>query len=484
MMAANTKRIQPKPVNYSSNLGMTEGWASPMIRDILTVNYGKGLIKSKRMSGSIPVYGSNGAVGEHNEAFTQGPTIIIGRKGTVGAINFSDVPCWPIDTTYFIDEFNDLDSKYVGYALKSLNLVELDTSTAIPGLNRDDLYGQHIPLAPLSEQKRIVEKVEELLVRVNAARERLAKVQKILKRFRQSVLASACSGDLTSDWRRENQDIKSAKKHMEDLIKIQKNAVKTRDSAFDLKTLREKLRYLEKDPRPFSNDKNIPDKWLLTSFYNLCILQRGYDLPTKRRIAGQFPIISSGGISGFNNEYKVKSPCVCVGRSGSVGKTYYFDSDAWPLNTSLFVKEFNGNHPKFVFYYLTNMGLEKFSSSTAVPTLNRNTFTFEKVFIPPIEEQKAIACRVEALFKIADQIEERYQKAKTCVDELKHSVLAKAFRGELVPTEAELTRQEGRPYEPASALLAKIKAKRKDVKPHRKRGGTLQRRSNKPVLTS
>jgi type I restriction enzyme S subunit len=89
--------------------------------------------------------------------------------------------------------------KYLDHALKGLNLAELDTSTAIPGLNRDDLYGQRIPLAPLAEQRRIVAKVEKLLALVNGARERLAKIQKILKRFRQSVLAAFCTTELVEE---------------------------------------------------------------------------------------------------------------------------------------------------------------------------------------------------------------------------------------------------------------------------------------------
>ncbi len=98
------------------------------------------------------------------------------------------------------------------------------------------------------------------------------------------------------------------------------------------------------------------------------------------------------------------------------------------------------------------------------------------ILVPPLGEQKQIVSRVDALFRLADHIEARYEKAKTHVDKLTQSILAKAFRGELVPTEAELARREGRSYEPASALLAKIEAQRKDVKPQRKRGRSRQRR--------
>ena len=84
------------------------------------------------------------------------------------------------------------------------------------------------------------------------------------------------------------------------------------------------------------------------------------------------------------------------------------------------------------------------------------------------EEQQEIICRVNAIFKQADAIEKRFETAVQHAEKLTQAILAKAFRGDLVPTEAELARPEGRSYEPASALLAKIKAQRKDVKPRRK----------------
>ena len=147
---------------------LPEGWASTSLGDILEVKYGKGLREADRIEGCVPVYGSNGVVGHHHVALTKGPTIIIGRKGSIGAVHYALSPCWPIDTTYFIDDFKSLEKQFVVYALRLLELSELDTSTAIPGLNRDDLYSQIFPLPPLIEQKRIVHKAEQLLARVKS----------------------------------------------------------------------------------------------------------------------------------------------------------------------------------------------------------------------------------------------------------------------------------------------------------------------------
>lgn len=124
-----------------------------------------------------------------------------------------------------------------------------------------------------------------------------------------------------------------------------------------------------------------------------------------------------------------------------------------------------------------NKRLDSLFTGTTIKHLTGKSIAKYPIAIPPIEEQKEIIRRVEALFKIADQIEARYQRAKTHLDKLTQSILAKAFRGELVPTEAELARRGGRSYEPASALLAKIEGQSKDAKSQRKHTGSKRQRS-------
>ena len=109
-------------------------------------SYGKGLPEPKRILGSSPVYGSNGIVGFHNEPITRGPTVVVGRKGTVGTVWLSPVPCWPIDTTFFI-EFEDLDeARFIYYVLKNAGLEQMNSDSAVPGLNRDAAHAQNLLL--------------------------------------------------------------------------------------------------------------------------------------------------------------------------------------------------------------------------------------------------------------------------------------------------------------------------------------------------
>ena len=185
---------------------LPEGWATTTLDTLFEFKYGKGLRQDTRdETGVVSVYGSNGVVGKHASAVTSGPTIIVGRKGSVGEVHLCPEPCWPIDTTYFIDEFPcGLPPVYWANFLKSLRLGDQGKSSAIPGISRDDIYKVIVSVPPLAEQRRIVGKLELLLGKVSSSQQRLSRVPGLLKRFRQSVLAAACSGKLTADWREHN----------------------------------------------------------------------------------------------------------------------------------------------------------------------------------------------------------------------------------------------------------------------------------------
>ena len=141
---------------------LPEGWEWKKIGDLIELKYGKGLKKGDRNhKGTIPVYGSNGIVDYHNVPLTQKSGLVIGRKGSVGAIHKSDVPFWAIDTTYYIESDDSLDISYLYYLFKTLKLGSLDKSTSIPGINRNDVYLKNIPVPPLETQRKIVAILEK-----------------------------------------------------------------------------------------------------------------------------------------------------------------------------------------------------------------------------------------------------------------------------------------------------------------------------------
>lgn len=154
----------------------------------------------------------------------------------------------------------------------------------------------------------------------------------------------------------------------------------------------------------------MPENWKTYKFREIATLQRGFDLPTQNRIAGSVPIIAASGIGGYHNISKVKGPGVITGRSGTIGKVMYQEGDFWPLNTSLWVKNFHGNDKRFVYYLLSNFDFSAFNNGTSVPTLNRNDVHGIDLCIPPQQEQKSIASILSAL---DDKIELNLQMNKT-----------------------------------------------------------------------
>lgn len=140
--------------------------------------------------------------------------------------------------------------------------------------------------------------------------------------------------------------------------------------------------------------------WRVVPLGEVCTLQRGFDLPTSQRVPGRFPLVTSSGPTDTHDEAKVKGPGVVTGRSGSIGNVFFVQKDFWPLNTALYVKDFHGNDPKFVWYLLQFFDLSRFSSGTGVPTLNRNDVHGEAVSIPvSTAEQKRIVAVLDEAFE-------------------------------------------------------------------------------------
>lgn len=126
-------------------------------------------------------------------------------------------------------------------------------------------------------------------------------------------------------------------------------------------------------------------------FDKFIVLQRGFDLPRKEMTGGPYPVVGSTSIIGYHNRYKVNPPGVVTGRSGSLGFVQYIRDKYWPHNTSLWVKDFKGNFPRYVYYHLLTLDLKRFNSGVGVPTLNRNDLDTLETAIPPLPTQRKIA---------------------------------------------------------------------------------------------
>ena len=132
-------------------------WDKLKLGEFCTLNYGRNLPSSKRQKGSVPVFSSAGQIDFHTSAYVESQGIIIGRKGSVGKIYFSDKPFFPIDTTYYIIPNENYNLKFLFYNIQTLGLENLNSDAAVPGLNRETAYSQLISIPPLQTQKRIAD---------------------------------------------------------------------------------------------------------------------------------------------------------------------------------------------------------------------------------------------------------------------------------------------------------------------------------------
>lgn len=141
--------------------------------------------------------------------------------------------------------------------------------------------------------------------------------------------------------------------------------------------------------------------WRIGKLGDFIELKRGYDLPQAKRIVGSVPLVSSSGISDSHAEAMVKGPGVVTGRYGTIGQVFYVPDDFWPLNTTLYVRDFKGNDPKFISYFLKTVDFFAYSDKAAVPGVNRNHLHEASAVVPPLQSQKIIA---EFLGSIDDRI--------------------------------------------------------------------------------
>jgi type I restriction enzyme S subunit len=168
---------------------------------------------------------------------------------------------------------------------------------------------------------------------------------------------------------------------------------------------------------------NYPDDWVRTDFDHFATLQRGKDLTRDHFRTGSVPVAGSNGVIGHHDTANVRAPGITVGRSGSVGKVTFYQQDFWAHNTALFVKDFHGNVPAFIAFFLDFLRLGRFGSGASVPTLDRNVFRTLPIVIPPPCEQRKIA----AVLRLVQRAIEQQERLIALTTELKKALLHKLF---------------------------------------------------------
>jgi len=158
---------------------MRDGWVETTLGQVISLEYGKSLTDSNRDGVGYPVYGSAGVVGRHSQPLVpEGPVIVVGRKGTAGAVYWSSGPCFVIDTAYFARIKEDVQPKYLFYLLNFVNLKSVTAQTGVPGLNRERAYSLRCSIPPRAEQVRVVDLISTVDSYIEALQQHLESARK------------------------------------------------------------------------------------------------------------------------------------------------------------------------------------------------------------------------------------------------------------------------------------------------------------------
>jgi type I restriction enzyme S subunit len=411
---------------------------------------------------------------------------IAGTIGRAALVRASDVPANTNQAIAIIRGTHSLFlHQFLLFALTSVatqrQASEEARGGAMNNISLDDVRSLRLPIPPMCEQERIVRRVEELFSHVNSARDHLSRVPAILKRFCQAVLAAACSGRLTEDWREHHTNSETGPELLDKIRKERRTIWATQKRKNELNYPAPQLLDVRELP-------DIPERWIWTSLDE--VVQEGR--PIIYGIIKPGPHVSDGipyvrviemedgrlvdptRLRRASRERAAKfsratlaAGDVLISKDGTIGRVSVVPPELTGGNITQHLVR--AAIHQFVDTWYAVAAIRSAHSQqwlvgelkgVALQGVNVRDFRRLPIPLPPVDEQHEIVQRLERLFMLADTIDKRVKDAARRAEKLTQSILTKAFRGELVPTEAELARREGREYEPASVLLERIKRER------------------------
>lgn len=358
------------------------------LKELIRLKYGKALKKAERKGGPYAVYGSNGIVGYHSDHLIEKPSIIIGRKGSVGELNYSDNPSWPIDTAYGVEIIDEgkLNLRYLFYALKCLDISDIIQKGVKPGINRNDYLEKEIPHIEIEEQKRIVEKLDSAFEKIDEAVGR----------------------------------IQMQKKHILNVIN---------NYLFNLFV--NKLQHIEKKPlneiatvaRGKSKHRPRNDKRLFGGSYPF--IQTG-DVRNSKKYINQFS--KKYNELGLKQSKLWRKGTICLTIAANIGDVGILSIDACFPDSVVGITTSKMDH-EFLYYYLKTLQslLDSKANSAAQKNINLQILSEIEVPVPPLKKQKELSKKISKLEEKTFLLLDKIEGELTMLEQLKESILDSAF---------------------------------------------------------
>jgi len=330
-----------------------------------------------------------------------------------------------------------------------------------------------LAVAPLTEQRRIVSKIESLTARSRRAKEALDAIPTLLEKFRQSVLAAAFRGDLTADWREKHPDVERA----EVLLKRIRIERRKRWEEAELAKMRAKgkapgddrwkAKYEEPAPVDTSELPELPEGWAWAAGRELFSWASGKFLGKNDIREGAIPVYGGNGISGYHAYSNVEQSTLVIGRVGAnCGNVYTTNGPTWVTDNAIYAATIPSDvHLQYVAHALQIARLNERAGGSGQPFVNQTILDEAPIPLAPTSEQSRILAYIAKAEDRINKTTESMTKMSRGMMDLNRSILSKAFRGELVPQDPN--------DEPASVLLERIRAEAAMVE------GTAKKRAGK-----
>jgi type I restriction enzyme, S subunit len=450
------KRKLPEPLVKDNEIEVPAGWELVRLGDLLQFQYGKSLpAKARTDGGQVPVYGSNGVVGFHDQPLVLERCIIVGRKGSAGAVNITSGASWPIDTCYFVIPPEGVSLEFAANVLVSLRLDELERATAVPGLNREEAYRQPVLLPPLAEQHRIVARVHELMGLLDRIEASKTTREHTRRAVRDSALAALQNAETTADvaiaWERiaermedlfaEPADVAPLRRMVlqlavrgrvvpQDVDDEPANALLARIAVDRAAVLEAQQTRLGSDPGGYDEHDSLPVGWAWAPLQQV-VQFIDYRGKTPPKTTSGVRLITAKNI---RDGYIADEPLEFVTR-----RTYehwmtrgyprqgdvLFTTEA-PMGKAALV-DFPGEfalaqrvinfHPyadldgKYIALMLLSpwfqQRLQERATGTTATGIKAAKLRLIRIPIPPVNEQHRVVARVEELMRLVDRLEER-----------------------------------------------------------------------------
>jgi type I restriction enzyme S subunit len=339
--------------------------------------------------------------------------------------------------------------------------------TTVASVNTDSLQGFNFPLPPLNEQKRIVAKIDALTEKSREARQALDEVPALLDQLRQSILAAAFRGDLTKKWREQNPNVEPASVLLERIRKERRRKweeaelAKFKSKGKVPKNDDWKSKYVEPEPVDTEGLPELPEGWCWASLAEVTSTHDGVRVPLKAadraKRSGRYSYYGASGVIDAIDDFLFDGKYLLLAEDGanllsrSTPIAFIAEGRFW-VNNHAHVVQTNVMKEEYLMHYLNGRDISPWVSGTAQPKLNQKNMDRIPVPLCAHGEMSELLRRVSDLFVASQTLREALHGEKDSLAQLDASILAKAFRGELVPQDPN--------DEPASVLLERIRKER------------------------